>query len=106
MTVVDHAGEQRVVEVGMSTTVLDHTPRGHAGRYVQACYTGMRDDVDRTEAYRRAIVEAAPGKVVMDLGTGALALLAMYVGFYLALLCTVVFCWRCCGRQDARTVRR
>ena len=52
-------------------TYLDHTPRGHAGRYVQACYTGMRDDVDRTEAYRRAIVEAAPGKVVMDLGTGA-----------------------------------
>ena len=58
-------------------TYLDHTPRGHAGRYVQACYTGMRDDVDRTEAYRRAIVEAAPGKVVMDLGTGALALLAI-----------------------------
>ena len=71
--VVDHASEQRVVEVGMSTTVLDHTPRGHASRYVSACYTGMRDDVARTSAYRQAIIEAAPGKVVVDLGTGALA---------------------------------
>ena len=60
-----------------SQTFLDHTPRGHAARYVQACYTGMRDDVDRTEAYRRAIIAAAPGKVVVDLGTGALALLAI-----------------------------
>ena len=75
--VVDHASEQRVVEVGMSTTVLDHTPRGHASRYVSACYTGMRDDVARTSAYRQAIIEAAPGKVVVDLGTGALALLAI-----------------------------
>ena len=57
--VVDHASEQRVVEVGMSTTVLDHTPRGHASRYVSACYTGMRDDVARTSAYRQAIIEAA-----------------------------------------------
>ena len=75
--ILDHAGEQRAVEVGMSTTVLDHTPRGHASRYVSACYTGMRDDLDRTSAYRRAIIEAAPGKVVVDLGTGALALLAI-----------------------------
>ena len=75
--VIDHASEQRVVEVGMSTTVLDHTPRGHASRYVSACYTGMRDDVARTSAYRQAIIEAAPGKVVVDLGTGALALLAI-----------------------------
>jgi len=58
-------------------TFLDHTPRGHASRYVSACYTGMRDDLDRTSAYRRAIIEAAPGKVVVDLGTGALALLAI-----------------------------
>ena len=56
---------------------LDHTPRGHASRYVDSCYSGMRDDVDRTEAYRRAIVEAVRGKVVVDLGTGALALLAI-----------------------------
>lgn len=56
---------------------LDHTPRGHAARYVESCYSGMRDDFDRTEAYRRAIVEAAKGKVVVDMGTGALALLAI-----------------------------
>jgi protein arginine N-methyltransferase 1 len=56
---------------------LDHTPRGHASRYVSSCYLGMRDDIDRTEAYRKAIEEMAPGKIVLDMGTGALALLAM-----------------------------
>lgn len=57
--------------------LADHTPRGHAARYVSDCYRGMRDDVTRTEAYRRAIVATAPGKVVVDIGTGALALLAI-----------------------------
>ena len=37
----------------------------------------MRDDETRTSAYRAAIVAAAAGKVVVDLGTGALALLAI-----------------------------
>ena len=56
----------------------DHTPRGHAARYVDACYAGMRDDVVRTAAYRRAIAAAANGHVVLDIGTGALALLALF----------------------------
>jgi protein arginine N-methyltransferase 1 len=37
----------------------------------------MRDDVARTRAYRQAIMAAAPGKIVVDIGTGALALLAI-----------------------------
>ena len=37
----------------------------------------MRDDQARTAAYRRAIQEAAKGQVVCDIGTGALALLAL-----------------------------
>ena len=57
--------------------VLPHERCGDAARYIAACYTGMRDDVARTEAYRRAIAAAVPGKVVLDLGTGALALLAI-----------------------------
>ena len=56
----------------------DYTPRGHASRYNNDCYAGMRDDTARTEAYRRAIEEAAAGRVVVDLGTGALALLAIF----------------------------
>ena len=56
----------------------DHTPRGHAARYTPECYDGMRDDAARTAAYRAAITAAAQGKVVVDLGTGALALLAVF----------------------------
>lgn len=56
----------------------DHTPVGHAGRYIDASYDGMRDDHARTEAYRRAIAAAAPGQIVLDIGTGALALLALF----------------------------
>ena len=56
----------------------DHTPRGHAARYLPECYEGMRDDKDRTEAYRRAIAAAASGHIVLDIGTGALALLALF----------------------------
>ena len=38
----------------------------------------MRDDEVRTEAFRREIRRVAPGKVVLDIGTGALALLAIF----------------------------
>ena len=37
----------------------------------------MRDDNMRTQAYRRAIERHAPGKLCLDVGTGALALLAI-----------------------------
>lgn len=40
-------------------------------------YCEMRDDHARTTAYYHAIDALAPGKVVLDLGTGALALLAL-----------------------------
>jgi hypothetical protein len=55
----------------------DWSPRGHARRYIDACYTGMRDDTARTRAYEQAIQAAVQGKTVVDLGTGALALLAI-----------------------------
>jgi hypothetical protein len=45
--------------------------------YTDATYAKMRDDTSRTEAYRRAIHTHARGKVVLDIGTGALALLAI-----------------------------
>ncbi|KAL1511045.1 hypothetical protein AB1Y20_005870 [Prymnesium parvum] len=61
-----------------SAVGLSHTlPRGHACRYITECYVGMRDDTARTASYRRAIVAAAAGRVVVDIGTGALALLAI-----------------------------
>ena len=66
------------LRAGARDPCLDYTPRGHAARYNSDCYAGMRDDAARTEAYRRAIDEAAAGRVVFDLGTGALALLAIF----------------------------
>lgn len=56
----------------------DHSPFGHAARYTPECYDGMRDDAARTSSYKAAILAAAPGKVVLDIGTGALALLAIF----------------------------
>ena len=45
--------------------------------YTDATYARMRDDAARTEAYRRAIAAHAGGRVVLDIGTGGLALLAI-----------------------------
>ena len=47
-----------------------------------------------------------PLGVLSAIAEEALALLAMYVGFYLALLCTVVFCWRWCGRLEENARRK
>jgi hypothetical protein len=44
--------------------------------YGDEMYKTMRDDVPRTAAYRAAIERLAPGKVVLDIGTGQFALLA------------------------------
>jgi protein arginine N-methyltransferase 1 len=38
----------------------------------------MRDDVVRTEAYRRALQNVVHDKTIVDIGTGALALLAIF----------------------------
>lgn len=48
--------------------------------FSEAQYEEMRDDKLRTEAYYSAIDVMAPGKFVLDLGTGALALLAIRAG--------------------------
>jgi hypothetical protein len=42
--------------------------------YGDEMYKTMRDDVPRTAAYRAAIERLAPGKVVLDIGTGQFAL--------------------------------
>ena len=60
-----------------ATTSLAPDPRSQCDRYTQETYAKMRDDVQRTEAYRRAIEVVAPGRVCLDIGTGALALLAL-----------------------------
>ncbi len=52
-------------------------PRAQCERYTDATYTLMRDDETRTSAYERAIGRVAPGRVCLDIGTGALALLAL-----------------------------
>lgn len=53
------------------------TARGLCDGYDDKVYAQMRDDDKRTSAYEQAIKAASPGKVVLDLGTGALALLAV-----------------------------
>jgi SAM-dependent methyltransferase len=45
--------------------------------YDDAMYKTMRDDAPRTAAYAAAIEKLAPGKVVLDIGTGQFALLAI-----------------------------
>ena len=65
-------------KLAQAMPATDFTPEGHASRYVTDCYAGMRDDVARTQAYRRAIATAAAGKIVLDIGTGGLALLALF----------------------------
>ena len=46
--------------------------------YSDSVYAKMRDDVTRTEAYRQALQQVAKNKTVVDIGTGALALLAVF----------------------------
>jgi predicted RNA methylase len=52
-------------------------PRAQCERYTDSTYALMRDDHARTAAYGRAIRGAVPGRVCLDIGTGALALLAV-----------------------------
>ena len=44
--------------------------------YDDTMYKTMRDDTPRTDAYAAAIERLAPGRVVLDIGTGQFALLA------------------------------
>ena len=53
-----------------------HVPECKAGFGMRG-YRDMRNDLPRTRAYVDAITAHAPGRVVLDLGTGALALLAI-----------------------------
>ena len=52
-------------------------PQALCERYTGETYTTMRDDEMRTRAYLSAIERHAPGKLCLDIGTGALALLAI-----------------------------
>ena len=52
-------------------------PQALCDRYTDETYATMRDDEMRTRAYRSAIERHAPGKLCLDVGTGALALLAI-----------------------------
>jgi hypothetical protein len=52
-------------------------PRAICERYTDETYAKMRDDNERTAAYAAAIARAAPGRTCLDVGTGALALLAL-----------------------------
>ena len=52
-------------------------PQALCERYTDETYATMRDDEMRTRAYLSAIERHAPGRVCLDVGTGALALLAI-----------------------------
>lgn len=54
-----------------------HDPQAQCERYSDETYARMRDDEERTSAYEAAIKAQAPGRVCLDIGTGALALLAL-----------------------------
>jgi amino acid adenylation domain-containing protein len=51
---------------------------GDYGVYDELLYYALTHDKQRNDAYRSAIASAVPGKVVVDLGTGADAILARY----------------------------
>eukprot|EP01065_Artemidia_motanka_P012842 TRINITY_DN17092_c0_g1_i1.p1 TRINITY_DN17092_c0_g1~~TRINITY_DN17092_c0_g1_i1.p1 ORF type:complete len:1065 (+),score=273.60 TRINITY_DN17092_c0_g1_i1:51-3197(+) len=51
---------------------------GGAGVFTLESYERMRDDLDRTGGYHAAIRRECPGKVVLEIGTGPFALLALF----------------------------
>ena len=59
------------------STATSTDPRSICDRYGDETYAKMRDDEERTSAYEAAIAAMAPGRVCLDIGTGALALLAL-----------------------------
>ena len=56
---------------------LGPDPRSLCERYTDETYARMRDDHARTCAYEQAIKAVASGRVCLDIGTGALGLLAV-----------------------------
>eukprot|EP00658_Telonema_sp_P-2_P024898 TRINITY_DN20017_c0_g1_i1.p1 TRINITY_DN20017_c0_g1~~TRINITY_DN20017_c0_g1_i1.p1 ORF type:complete len:340 (-),score=91.02 TRINITY_DN20017_c0_g1_i1:277-1296(-) len=62
--------------VGSEMCIRDSSKTLCSG-YDVDCYETMRDDTCRTEAYRTALAQHSEGRVVLDIGTGALALLAI-----------------------------
>ena len=67
----------RAMSNDAATAAVDATPRGQCERYSDETYAKMRDDEARTAAYDRAIALHSKGRTVLDIGTGALALLAL-----------------------------
>ena len=68
-------GARGVMVPPPTTTSVD--PRSICDRYSDDTYSKMEGDRERTAAYAAAITAAAPGRVCLDIGTGALALLAL-----------------------------
>lgn len=68
-----HAEEQRVLSREDCGRIADAFSQGFTGKE----YDEMADDRQRVEQYTRAIRKAVPGKVVLDIGTGRDALLAI-----------------------------
>ena len=60
-----------------SAAHLAPDPRSQCERYTDATYAKMVGDGERTSAYAAAIRQHAPGRVCLDIGTGALAVLAL-----------------------------
>ena len=67
----------RAMSNDAAPAAVDATPRGQCERYSDETYAKMRDDEARTAAYDRAIALHSKGRTVLDIGTGALALLAL-----------------------------
>lgn len=68
-------GVSTMVPTPTPVSVVD--PRSICDRYSDDTYSKMEGDRERTDAYAAAITAAAKGRVCLDIGTGALALLAL-----------------------------
>ena len=63
--------------LGAMSTSTSTDPRSICDRYNDDTYSVMEDDKERTGQYAAAIGAVAAGRVCLDIGTGALALLAL-----------------------------
>ncbi len=73
-----HAAREQQPSVVATLDPTVSAARRFIDSYSDQVYAKMRDDMARTEAYRKALHGVVRDKTVLDIGTGALALLAVF----------------------------